>query len=357
MVKVKKCKNLLEKYQLCNRSLIHLNPKCNNFDQIQSKIYYERANLLIKTENYDEALQSLLMITDETDEIKVIYRKALCALKSNNAHIFKESLTHLRQLYSNFESSPGNIKQELEKYRIEYEKLLKKDVLDVPETDNDTKNKFLEKYKDISIRIIPEKGRHIIADECIEDTNKILSENAFAFVPLRPCFVSNSGKSLNTYDCQNCAKTNVIPILCKSCNQATYCSLDCMLRHQNIHSYECRGYQLLLWHEIGIAYLAFRTFLQGFQKFQELLDENFAGKDLEQILENAVEVEFYPEQDQYRLLLSLETHFEDMMHGDLVTFALVSSHIFVKIKIIVSIDVSLDGLCVNVILGNGNDLL
>lgn len=308
---------------MCNRSLIHLHPKCNNFEEIQSKIYYERANLLIKTENYHEALQSLMMMTETDDEIKVLYRKALCGLKSNNRPVLEKNLSQLRRLYEDFESNPDNVKQ-LEKYRSEYEKLLKKDVIESPpSTDPGTSIEFLQKYKDISIKITPEKGRHIIADECIDDTNRILTEKAFAFVPLRPCFTS-SEKSLNTFDCQNCAKTNIVPILCKKCNHAVYCSLDCLQGQQKIHLYECRGHQLWLWHEIGIAYLAFRTFLEGFAQFQGLLDENFAGKDLEQILESAVEVEFSPEREQYRLLLSLQTRFEDMMQGDLVTFALVS---------------------------------
>lgn len=322
---------------MCNRSLIHLHPKSAGFEEIQSKIYYERANVLIKTENYHDALQSLLMMTTESaDEVKVLYRKALCGLKSMNGPVFHKNLEKLRRLY---EKSPENVKQELEKYRSEYEKLVKKNVIDSLSTDSGFSSEFFEKFKDISIKITPDKGRHIIADECINDTNKILTENAFAFVPLRPCFTGGSSEKKScTYDCQRCAKTNVIPIFCKKCNHAVYCSLDCMQAHQKIHLYECRGNQLWLWNEIGIAYLALRTFLEGFEQFQGLLDENFAGKDLEQILESAVEVEFSPEREQYRLLLSLQTHFGEMMQGDLVTFALVSPEtcikgFFLKIKI------------------------
>lgn len=306
---IRKCKNLLKKYHLCNRSLIYLDTKSKSFEEIWSKIYYERANVLIKTENYHEALESLLMMND-TSEIKVVYRMALCAFKTNDGLMFENKLSQLKALY--VEPCSDNIKEELEKYRGEYEKLLKKNIVIKPERKGDINSEYLEKFTDFSLKITPEKGRHIVSNEKIEDNTKLLTENAFAFVSLRPTSTSFA-------DCQTCAKTNIIPVFCKMC-KAGFCCINCMLNHK----YECKGSQLSIWHEIGIAYLAFKSFLIGFPQFCALFDESFSGKNLDEILESAVEVEFNPEKDQYRLLLSLETHFEDMLQGDLVTFALVS---------------------------------
>lgn len=96
----------------------------------------------------------------------------------------------------------------------------------------------------------------------------ILSERAYAFVPVyEEC---PSEHSLDT-DCQSCAKTNVIQFPCKTCHRATYCSLHCRTEHAAIHQYECAGYQLNLWYQIGIAHLSLRTFLTGFPELAQRL--------------------------------------------------------------------------------------
>lgn len=319
--RIRKCKNLFEKYHLCNRSLVNLHACTHNLREIQSKIYYERANILLKTENYYEALQSLMMVVTETDDIKIFYRKALCGFKLNDDVVFNENIIRLREFYEEFDSYSDNVKQEIEKYRLECDKLFQKEVISSSESTVQNSNEFLEKYKNISIKITPEKGRHILSDDCIDVDSNILKEKAFAFVPLR----TKAEKNASSYDCHNCAKTNIVPILCAKCCQGIYCSVDCLHKHEKIHSYECRGYQLWLWYEVGIAFLAFRVFLEGFGQFKSLIDESFDGKSLEQILQNSVEVEFCPERDQYRLLVSLSTHFEDTCQKDLVTLAMVSN--------------------------------
>ncbi|XP_063703389.1 SET and MYND domain-containing protein 4-like [Culicoides brevitarsis] len=310
ILQLKKCKNILKKYNLCNRYLIDLNVQSDNFEKTASKIYYERANILIKTENYYEALQSLLMMTD-TSEVKVVYRLALCALKSNEKKLFEKNLSFLKELYKNMESRSEKDVEELKKYQNEYEKLLKKDVVASGNSLND-RDKFLHKFKEISIKITPKEGRHIILNEHVEDNTKLFKENAFAFVPLLP-------SSRNYSNCQGCATSNIVPVFCKIC-KGGFCSIICM----KSHTYECRGSELGIWPEVGIAYLAFKIFINGFHQFRIMLEESFDGKTLDEILKSAVEVKFSPEKEQYRLLLSLETHFDQMMHGDLVTFALTS---------------------------------
>lgn len=88
---------------------------------------------------------------------------------------------------------------------------------------------------------------------------KIISERCFAFVPVSEPF----GRRLINVDCENCASTNVIPFFCTTCGRASYCSPSCLKDHQFIHKYECEGYKLNLWHQIGIAHLSLRCLLTG----------------------------------------------------------------------------------------------
>uniref|UniRef100_A0A336MCZ5 Protein-lysine N-methyltransferase SMYD4 n=1 Tax=Culicoides sonorensis TaxID=179676 RepID=A0A336MCZ5_CULSO len=334
--KIKKSKNFLEKYNLCNRSLMHLSPILKNYKEIQSKIYYERANILIKSENYNEALESLQMVDlIDKDDIKILYRKALCALKCGNNLIFKENLVKLKKLYDEDESKSDAVKAELEKYRQEYTKLLEKEIQDDSENDEESKGKFefLTNHHKISIETDSMKGRYILAQKDIDDANQILTETVFAFVPLKPCLTSSSEKSGTSFDCQNCAKSNIIPILCQKCNHAVYCSQACARSHHRIHGYECKGHQIWLWHEIGIAFLAFRTFLEGFDQIKMELDLKLNEKrEIEEIMKEIIEMEFDPYKDQYKLLLSLQTHFENMNQGDLNTFAITANILTLYLK-------------------------
>lgn len=82
----------------------------------------------------------------------------------------------------------------------------------------------------------------------------------FAFVP-----VHNFGmKKYFNSDCENCGLVNIWPFLCLECRMASYCSPKCCEEHQKVHKYECAGYKINLWFEIGIAHLAFRCLLVGF---------------------------------------------------------------------------------------------
>ena len=103
-------------------------------------------------------------------------------------------------------------------------------------------------------------GRYVVAQKSIAQNEKIFSETPFAFVP-----VHNYGlKKYFNSDCENCGLVNIWPFLCLECRMASYCSPKCCHEHQNIHKYECEGYKLNLWFEIGIAHLSVRCLLVGF---------------------------------------------------------------------------------------------
>lgn len=105
-----------------------------------------------------------------------------------------------------------------------------------------------------------EVGRYVVAQKSITKNQKIFSESPFAFIP-----VHNYGiKKYFNSDCENCGLVNIWPFLCLECRMASYCSPKCCEDHQKIHKYECEGYKVNLWFEIGIAHLSIRCLLVGF---------------------------------------------------------------------------------------------
>lgn len=106
----------------------------------------------------------------------------------------------------------------------------------------------------------PETGRYVIAQKSIVSHDEIFSEEPFAFIP-----VHNYGlKKYFNSDCENCGLVNIWPFLCLECRMASYCSPACCDAHHKIHKYECDGYKINLWFEIGIAHLSVRCLLVGF---------------------------------------------------------------------------------------------
>lgn len=93
-------------------------------------------------------------------------------------------------------------------------------------------------------------------------------------------------------DCENCGLVNIWPFLCLDCRMASYCSPKCCEDHQKIHKYECAGYKINLWFEIGIAHLSVRCLLVGFpallkkmQTFEKSEFKNKPGKLFQRIVQ------------------------------------------------------------------------
>lgn len=126
--------------------------------------------------------------------------------------------------------------------------------------------KFTQFFSPLFFRMSsPTQGRYVVAKKSISRDEKIFSESPFAFVP-----VHNSGvrKYFNS-DCENCGNVNIWPFLCHECRMAAYCSTKCSEEHSKIHKYECEGYKINLWSEIGIAHLSVRCLLVGFPSLIE----------------------------------------------------------------------------------------
>lgn len=138
----------------------------------------------------------------------------------------------------------------------------------------------------------PETGRYVVAQKSISKNESIFSEKPFAFIP-----VHNYGlKKYFNSDCENCGLVNIWPFLCLECRMASYCSPKCCESHKKIHKYECGGYQINLWFEIGIAHLSIRCLLVGFPALVKKLKtfdrseyKNKPGKIFQRILQICVE--------------------------------------------------------------------
>lgn len=164
-------------------------------------------------------------------------------------------------------------------------------------------------------------GRFITANENIRTDEPIIREQAFAFVPV---YNDYERETISTH-CQNCAKTNIIPFPCYQCSRATYCSPDCLENHENIHRYECEGYSIDLWKKIGIAHLAVRNLIVGFEKaaFRVQKLKNATAMDVWKELMDIAEKE---KSYDYGQVLRLCTNFDKMDAGDLLRYSLVSKN-------------------------------
>lgn len=152
----------------------------------------------------------------------------------------------------------------------------------------------------------------------IKQNTKILSEEAFAFVPVY------DRQARIDFDCQNCASLNIIPIPCHKCCRASYCSVKCLNDHIPIHKYECVGYNMNLWYGTGIAQLSIRTFLCG---FHSLVDELKRRKTARSSPRKLFETIVYWSEDnqdfQYGRVLELITNFDKMEQVDFFQYSLV----------------------------------
>lgn len=158
-------------------------------------------------------------------------------------------------------------------------------------------------------------GRFISTNEQIIEGTLVMEENAFAFVPVY------SGKEMNqTFDhCQHCGEINCVPVLCPECKCASYCSNRCRDNHKYIHQLECAGYQMNLWMNVGIAHLAFRTFITGFDQSQQKFAKMKPNLTGSQVLFNLIS---YDTNFVYRDVLKLITNFDKLNPKDLFTYCL-----------------------------------
>ncbi|CRL00934.1 CLUMA_CG014458, isoform A [Clunio marinus] len=188
------------------------------------------------------------------DPFKIYER--LCSLSHNSLEEMRKNLAGLEK---HLKKSSKQSREIIQHYKIRLKAMEKeKYVNELPEVDN----LLLECKDDVKVKqmINRDVGRYVVAQKAIAKHEKIFSELPFAFIP-----VHNHGvKKYFNSDCENCGLVNIWPFLCLECRMASYCSPKCCEDHQKIHKYECEGYKINLWFEIGIAHLSIRCLLVGF---------------------------------------------------------------------------------------------
>lgn len=123
--------------------------------------------------------------------------------------------------------------------------------------------------------------------------------------------------------CENCAKTNIIPFPCNVCARVSYCSPSCRVDHNSIHRYECYGYSINLWKKIGIAHLALRNLLTGFDTIINGRTSSKQTTPMEFWTQLIRRSENDPDYE-YGHVLRLCTNFDKMDSADLLRYSLVN---------------------------------
>ncbi|XP_050077118.1 SET and MYND domain-containing protein 4-like [Anopheles maculipalpis] len=277
-----------------------------------------RAVVLIRLGRYREAYEDCQLALDgdypAEKRLKVYFRQAECAESMNDHSKLGPIVDGISQI------ADGDLSQVLSKgervklqtLQTKYDAVEKRSVEAATRSDD---SNFLAYVKICSNR---EGGRHAIAQDTLLTDHIVARETAVSFVPVYDPNVRN------TYDCQKCAKVNVIPFPCSTCGSACYCSIQCRDDHRPVHRFECTGYQKRLWHFIGIAHLGMRSFLDGFDtirsKMLKLCDEKCDPKFDVWLTDvtSGGEKQF----GHYKQVLGLVTNFHRMDPDDVLRYAL-----------------------------------
>ncbi|XP_053673613.1 SET and MYND domain-containing protein 4-like [Anopheles nili] len=276
-----------------------------------------RAVILIRFHRYREALDDCQLALDgnypETaNKLKIFFRQAECAEKLNDAHTISSIVEGISAIAVNRELT-----------KLEREKLQELQKLAEPKASNVSDQHATPVGDNLSLPLLKEKrntsqGRYVVTMDPIEENSIITRETAVSFVPV---YDPESRSSLPPFDCQKCARVNVIPFPCPECGRACYCSSVCRKEHKSLHRFECYGYQKHLWYLIGIAHLGIRSFLHGFGSIQSVaLNASNSMSCYQQLMKltECEENEFY----QYGRVLRLVTNFDRMEMSDVLQYAL-----------------------------------
>uniref|UniRef100_A0A182KF07 Protein-lysine N-methyltransferase SMYD4 n=1 Tax=Anopheles christyi TaxID=43041 RepID=A0A182KF07_9DIPT len=274
-----------------------------------------RAVVLIRLRYYREAFDDCQLALDgdypEESRLKVLFRQAECAESMGEAYKLAPIIDGIAQIAAKKELTKAEL-QRLEALRLMYEAADRCTVEDENAADHMPNQAALKEKK------APSVGRYVVAAEIIQANDIIARETAVSFVPV---YDPESRSTLPSFDCQKCAKVNVVPFPCDTCGRACYCSILCRKAHQPVHQLECFGYRKHLWFRIGIAHLGLRCLLDGFGTISE---EIATAKDATVCYERLMEAtrEEPNPFSHYGRVLRLVTNFEKMERNDRLRYAL-----------------------------------
>uniref|UniRef100_A0A6E8VWN5 Protein-lysine N-methyltransferase SMYD4 n=1 Tax=Anopheles coluzzii TaxID=1518534 RepID=A0A6E8VWN5_ANOCL len=277
-----------------------------------------RAAALIRLHRYREAFDDCQLALDgdypADSRLKVLFRQAECAERLGEPVKLGPIVEDIARVAAEKALQKAE-QRRLEAWRAMYDAADRDCTV---EEDENTTTLLPCEEAVLKEQEAPAVGRYVVAAEAIKANDTVARETAVSFVPV---YDPESSSTLPSFDCQKCAKVNVVPFPCPTCGRACYCSTRCRVAHRPVHRFECFGYRKHLWYQIGIAHLGLRCFLDGFGTIAgEMAKATDASVCYQRVLE-ATREEDNPF-SHYGRVLRLVTNFDKMDPDDRMRYTL-----------------------------------
>ncbi|KAF7998125.1 hypothetical protein HCN44_009523 [Aphidius gifuensis] len=202
-----------------------------------------RSAALLRLARYSECLEDITAAIEANYPKrllhKVHYRAAECHNFLRNLELAVKQVEKAKETLQINDRS----KKKLDEIYMTPDKLLEKN-LDYPSA-----SQSLEVNHSLT------KGRFVTAKAPIQKGDFLYVEKPFAFVPL---FLDSS----DTICAHCCGPQAEVTFPCRTCLELSYCTSKCWSSSwPNYHKWECSGYQMGIWRQIGIAHLALKVLL------------------------------------------------------------------------------------------------
>ncbi|KAK0178103.1 hypothetical protein PV328_002084 [Microctonus aethiopoides] len=211
---------------------------------------------------------------------KLHLRAAQCWIKLYDASRADEQLTEAQNLITIDENISAddreNVMRNIGKLTMEMNELLEQKVRKFPDVikwspeDLLPPNPMYSSASSVLTRdYSPTRGRYVKTKSAIKRGDVLYVEKPFAFVTLDHV-VSNL---ICVHCCNHIANTGYP---CRGCPHVLYCSKKCWsISWLSYHKWECVGYEMSIWKQIGIAHLAVKVFFSSIEihdntKFNEV---------------------------------------------------------------------------------------
>ncbi|XP_049548997.1 SET and MYND domain-containing protein 4-like [Anopheles darlingi] len=277
-----------------------------------------RAVLLIRFGRYREAFHDCQLALasgyPEQNRGKVLLRQAECAQYLQDALTIQQTVAGFVAL------SSARPLSRLEQEKVQLLQMMLEKHNDDASYDDNVPSAEEDALRPRLKEIIGAKvGRYMITEDDIQEDGLITREKAVSFVPV---YGVQHRTTIPSFDCQQCARVNVIPFPCSTCGRACYCSPICREKHEPVHRYECFGYRKHLWYFIGIAHLGIRSFLDGTVTIACAI--NGKAKDAATLFQELLDGTQNEDNRfcEYGRVFRLVTNFDRMEPDDLLQYAL-----------------------------------
>lgn len=209
---------------------------------------------------------------------KVLLRSAHCHIKLRDSKAAEAEIQKAKDLINSdtFKSSDKEnlmdqisvLSKELDKIPKELNKKETQEMI-TPEKLLEINENYPSASKSLSRDYSPTRGRFVKATEEIKKGEILYVEKPFAFVPL--------DHETSDFVCGNCCgRLCGVSYPCRNCSEIGYCSPKCWRESWGMyHQWECPGYNMGIWKQIGIAHLAIKVLLvsgttEDTRKFNEV---------------------------------------------------------------------------------------